>query len=226
MTTIVKRSKEKRGKGRRLMAAPVEIFCCYAREDQLLLRQLKTHLMSLQWQGLITLWADTDINAGWEWEKEIEKHLNTAQLILLLISPDFMASEYCYSKEMKRAVERHERGEARVIPVILRPVTWQEAPFGKLQALPTDAKPVKSWLDPDAAFLDVAEGIREAVKELGRPSPSLPTEPVESPQPEPAPIALNQVTQMASTVNTSSSQMFITVGFFANVLLQIIALII
>lgn len=150
------------------MAAPVEIFCCYAREDQLFLQQLKTHLMPLQWQRLITLWADTDINAGWEWEKEIEKHLETAHMILLLISPDFMASEYCYSKEMKRAVERHERGEARVIPVILRPCLWQQAPFGKLQALPRDTMPVTSvkWHNLDDAFFNVAEGIHKAVEEL------------------------------------------------------------
>ncbi len=98
----------------------VEVFCCYARKDQSLLLELKTHLTPLQREGLITLWADIDINAGMEWEKEIQRHLNTAQIILLLISPDFIASEYCYSVEMQRAVERHECGEARVIPIILQ----------------------------------------------------------------------------------------------------------
>ncbi len=150
------------------MAFPLEIFCCYARKDQQLLNDLKAHLIPLQRQGLIALWADTDINAGSEWEKEIEKHLNTAQIILLLVSPDFMASEYCYSNEMKRSVERHERGEASVIPVILRPVFWQEAPFGKLQALPTNAKPVidPSWHSPDEAFFDVAQGIHKVIQEI------------------------------------------------------------
>jgi len=80
----------------------IEVFCCYAREDQPLLLDLKTHLMPLQREGLITLWADIDINAGEEWEKEIHRHLNTAQIILLLISSDFLASEYCYSIEMQR----------------------------------------------------------------------------------------------------------------------------
>ncbi len=134
------------------MASPVEIFCCYARKDQPLLNELKAHLMPLQRQWLITLWADTDIGAGAEWEKEIEKHLDTAQIILLLISPAFMNSDYCYSKEMQRAIDRHERGEARVIPVVLRSVLWQEEPLNKLQL--------------DEAFLDVVKGIQKAVKEL------------------------------------------------------------
>src|SRR6266700_717280 len=98
----------------------VEILCCYARKDQLLLNNLKSHLMPLQRQGRITLWADTDIDAGMEWENEIDKHLDTAQIILLLVSPDFIASEYWYGKEMKRAMARYEAGEAQVVPVILR----------------------------------------------------------------------------------------------------------
>lgn len=147
---------------------PIEIFCCYARKDQQLLQQLKSHLMPLQREGLITIWADTDIDAGSEWKEEISKHLNTAQIILLLVSPDFMDSDYCYSIEMKRAMERHESKDACVIPIILRPVYWQKAPFGRLQALPTDGKPIKSssWGDSDEAFFNVTEGIREVVDKL------------------------------------------------------------
>lgn len=143
----------------------VKIFFCYAREDEPLLNKLKHHLEALRRQGLIDVWYDRNINAGTEWAKEIDKHINTAQVILLLVSQYFMASDYCYSVEMKRAMERHERGEASVIPIILRPVYFQGAPFGKLQVLPTDAKPVisKSWLNQDVAFFNVAEGIRKAV---------------------------------------------------------------
>src|SRR5437899_11887808 len=101
---------------------PVKIFCCYAHEDEALLIQLKAHLRPLQRQGLIDIWYDRDISAGTEWEREISEQLNTAQIILLLVSPDFMDSDYCYSKEMQKAMERHSRGEARVIPVLLRPV--------------------------------------------------------------------------------------------------------
>jgi hypothetical protein len=124
------------------MFMPVEIFCCYARKDKPLLSELRTHLMPLQRQGYIVLWADTDIDAGTEWEEEIDKHLNTAQIILLLVSSDFIASDYCYGKEMTRAMERHKAGEAQVVPIILRPVLWKHAPFGILQALPTDAQPI------------------------------------------------------------------------------------
>src|SRR6266516_6703694 len=144
----------------------VKIFCCYAHEDEALLKKLKTQLRPLQRQGLIDVWYDRDISAGTKWEEAIKEQLNMSQIILLLISPDFMDSDYCYSVEMKQALERHERGEARVIPVILRHVYWQGAPFSTLQALPTDAKPVKSWSDVDEAFLKVVEGISEIVGRL------------------------------------------------------------
>lgn len=144
----------------------IEVFCCYAHEDALHLDNLKNHLTLLRRQGLITIWSDTDISPGSNWEQEIEKHLNTANIILLLVSSDFMASEYCYSKEMFRSIERHDRGEAIVIPIILRPVYWQGAPFAKLQALPTGAKPIISsiWHNLDEAFVDVVNGISAAIK--------------------------------------------------------------
>jgi TIR domain len=100
----------------------VSIFFCYAHEDEALLNKLKTHLFPLQRAGLVDVWYDRDISAGTEWEREISQHLDAAQIILLLVSPDFMYSEYCYGVEMKRALERHQRGETRVIPIIVRPV--------------------------------------------------------------------------------------------------------
>lgn len=141
----------------------VKIVICYAREDEALLKKLKAHLKPLQRQGLIEVWHDRDISAGTPWEQEIAKQLNNAQIILLLISPDFMDSDYCYGIEMQEAMKRHELGEARVIPVILRPVYWDGAPFGKLQALPSDAAPVISsfWHNWDEAFFDVTKGIHE-----------------------------------------------------------------
>ena len=144
----------------------MEIFFAYAREDETLRDELEKHLSILERQGVITSWHDRKIGAGKEWEGEIDTHLKTARVILLLVSSDFMDSDYCWDVEVKRAMERHEAGEARVIPVILRPVDWKGAPFGKLQALPTDAKPVTTWTNQDQAFLDVARGIRTAVMEL------------------------------------------------------------
>src|SRR5260370_1200091 len=146
----------------------VKIFYCYAHEDKKLRAELENHLGILKQQKLITGWSDRNINAGSEWEKEVDSNLNAANIILLLISTDFVNSEYCYSVEMKRALERHENGTAKVIPIILRHVDYEGALFSHLQALPTDAVPVtdRKWRKHDEAFLDVAKGIRKEVKEL------------------------------------------------------------
>ena len=166
---------------------PVKIFCCYAHEDEPLLKKLKTHLFPLQRAGLVDVWYDRDISAGTDWEQEIKERLNTAHIILLLVSPDFMASDYCYGIEMQRAIERHEQGEAHVIPIILRPVYWQGV-LGKLQALPTDAIPVMSsgWHYQDEAFFNVTEGIHKvAVKVMSSLTLSSQTLPIEPLKPEP-----------------------------------------
>lgn len=115
---------------------------------------------------MIAEWHDRKIGAGKDWEQEINTNLDAADIILLLVSAEFMASEYCWGKEVKRAMERHEANQACVIPVILRPVDWQDAPFAKLQAFPTNAKPVTEWENQDAAFVSVVKGIREAVDRL------------------------------------------------------------
>ncbi len=150
----------------------LDIFYSYAHEDERLRKALDKQLTLLKRDGLINEWHDHKITGGKEWENEILTHLNSAQIILLLISPDFIASDYCYSIEMQRAMERHERGEARVIPVILRPSDWKSAIFGKLKALPADGKAITRWQDRDEAFLNVAKGIRRAVKELTTPTTS------------------------------------------------------
>jgi hypothetical protein len=144
---------------------PVKIFFCYAHEDEPLLEKLKTHLKPLHRRGLIDVWYDRDIGAGAEWEREISRHLEEAEILLLLVSPDFIASDYCYGIEMKRAIQRHERGEVSVIPIILRPVDLHEVPFMKLQALPSGRKPVTSWSNIDEAYLDIISGIRKRVEE-------------------------------------------------------------
>src|SRR5579871_1216010 len=147
-------------KGNSGQTVPMELFYSYSHKDEELRETLETHLSPLKRQGVIAGWHDRRISAGTEWADQIDEHLNSAQIILLLISADFLASDYCYDKEMTRAMERHEAGAARVIPIILRPCDWHGAPFGKLQALPKDAKPITDWSNRDAAFLDVAQGIR------------------------------------------------------------------
>jgi TIR domain/Kelch motif len=141
----------------------VEIFCCYAREDQPLLIELKKHLRLWEHQGLIAIWTDTDITAGTNWQKEIRSHLNSAHIILLLVSPDFLASDYCSSTEMAHAIERYQSGKVEVIPIILRHCAWEDAPFSEIQVLPTNAEPVigPKWHNPDEAFTDIAKGIRQ-----------------------------------------------------------------
>ena len=143
----------------------IEVFISYSHKDELLKDELEKHLSILKRQKLILTWFDRKIGAGEEWMGQIDEHLDSSQIILLLISADFLASDYCYDIEMTHAMERHESGEARVIPIILRPVDWKDAPFGKLQALPTNAEPVvsKKWGSTDEAFVDITKGLRDAI---------------------------------------------------------------
>jgi TIR domain len=155
----------------------IEIFFSYARKDELLRDELAKHLKPLQQEGIITAWHDREIPPGTEWQNEIDRHLESAQIILLLISADFLASDYCYSFELKRALERHESNEACVIPVILRSCDWQNTGFGKLQVLPTDGKAIKGWSDIDEAFTDVVKGLRRSISQLTHISTETPASP-------------------------------------------------
>lgn len=147
---------------------PVKLFYSYSHKDEDLREELVKHLTILKRQGVLEPWQDRDIEAGAEWNQEIERHLNESQIILLLISSDFIASEFCWDNEMERAMKRHDAGEAVVIPIILRSCDWKGAPFGKLQGLPKDMKPVKDWPDRDQAFTNVAQGIRKVAERLAK----------------------------------------------------------
>jgi HEAT repeat protein len=167
----------------------MKLFFSYAHKDELLRDELDNHLSFLKNEDIITTWHDRDITAGTEWEAEIAQQLNTADIILLLISSDFAASRYCYKIELAQALERHNQGTAKVIPIILRSCDWTSAPFGKLQALPiahgSGAKPVTQWADQDEAFTHIAQGIRKAVAELQqrKSSPATPQPKAASSQP-------------------------------------------
>lgn len=132
------------------------VFLSYSHQDEALRNKLETHLTVLKRQSVINVWHDRRIGAGKEVHREISEQLDKADIILLLVSANFLASDYCYEVEMKRALERHERGEVRVIPVILRPCEWHEAQFGHLLAIPPDGKPISKFADQDDAFLEVA----------------------------------------------------------------------
>ena len=164
---------------------PIRLFYSYSHKDEKLREKLEEHLSLLQRQGVIAGWHDRKIGAGEDWKGAIDNHLEEAQILLLLISSSFLASNYCYDVEMIRAIERHDAGTARVIPIIVRPCDWQSGPFGKLMALPKDGKAITDWRQQDKAFLDIAKGIRRVVAELNtgptpRPSNNAGTTPPEA----------------------------------------------
>ena len=144
----------------------IRIFYCYAHRDDSLRDALEKHLAPLKHLGLITTSCDREVQPGVEWQHEIDRHLSTADIILLLVSPNFIGSQYCYHVEMPRVLERHRAGSAHVIPIILRPVVWQVTPMGKLRALPTNGKPIVKWRHRDDAFCDVVQGVYTVVKVL------------------------------------------------------------
>ena len=146
----------------------LSVFISYSHEDETLRNQLEQQLSILKRQQIIDIWHDRRITAGAEIDHAISENLESAEIILLLVSPAFIASNYCYDREMQRAMERHEAREAVVIPVILRACDWHGAPFGKLLATPTDGKPVTQWPDRDTALLEVTKAIRAAAEKLQR----------------------------------------------------------
>jgi Deoxyribonuclease II/TIR domain/zinc-ribbon domain len=139
---------------------PITVFYSYSHKDEDLRNELEAHLAPLRRSGLIREWHDRKITAGQDWDKEISKYLESAELILFLISADFLNSSYIFDVEVKRALERQSTGQAAVVPVILRPVVWRIVPeLGRLQALPEGARPVTEWPSADLAFVSVCEGI-------------------------------------------------------------------
>lgn len=143
-----------------------KIFFSYSHKDEALRDQLETHLALLQRQGLIEAWHDRRIVAGSNLDDSVSEQLETADVILILVSANFIASDYCYSREMMRALERHDEGTAVVIPVILKACDWHSAPFGKLLAAPRDGKPVDMWANLDEGLTDVAKQVRKVVEKL------------------------------------------------------------
>ncbi|WP_305825723.1 toll/interleukin-1 receptor domain-containing protein [Massilia brevitalea] len=152
-----------------------KLFFSYCHADEALRDRLEVHLSMMKHQGLIETWHDRGITAGSDLDSSIKENLETADVILLLVSADFIASWYCFSVEMNRALERHAEGSARVIPVILEPCDWHPAPFGKLLAVPKDGKAVTTWPNQAEAWTDVARQIRTAIEDMARATPTATT---------------------------------------------------
>ena len=143
------------------------IFFSYSHKDEELRNELEVHLSMLKRQGLISAWHDRRIGAGKDIHSNISSELEGADIILLLVSANFLASDYCYDKELSRALEKERDGTARVIPVILRPCDWHSAPFGNLRATPLNGKAVSMFPNQDEALTQIAKDIRAAVEGLG-----------------------------------------------------------
>lgn len=144
----------------------ISAFISYSHADQQLKDQLIKHLVPLRRLGLINSWHDGEIKPGDAWDREIARNLDKARIIILLISIDFINSEYCYDKELTRAMDRHSKEKAVVVPVIARDCLWKALPFGQLQALPKAGKAIATWDDRDAALADVAEGVRQVASAI------------------------------------------------------------
>ena len=144
----------------------LKVFISYSHEDEDMKNQMDKHLIMLKRSDKIDVWQDRQLIAGQEWDDSIKSELDAADVILLLISVDFNNSKYIWEKELATAMQRHAAGTAVVIPVILRKCEWNEMPYAKLQALPTNAQPVSSFSDKDAAYTDIAVGIRKAVDNM------------------------------------------------------------
>lgn len=172
-----------------MSSQPLNLFISYSHKDEDLKEELEIHLATLKRQGQINPWQDRAIEAGTAWDPQIKAQLEAAAIILLLITPRFMASDYIHDVELKRALERHQAGTARVIPIILKPTDLKDTPIAALQALPKDAKPVTTWTNQDEAFLNVVQGLRRVLTGLIQtatpPTPPDPARPEDIPSPPP-----------------------------------------
>jgi hypothetical protein len=147
-------------------AEALNVFISYSHADEQAKDDLLKHLEPLRRLEIIKAWHDRMLKPGEDWGKKISDSLEKADIVLLLVSIDFINSPYCYDIELDRAIERHTTGECVVIPVILRSCMWKSTPFGTIQAVPKDGRPVSLWPDRDDAFVNVAEGIKQTAEEL------------------------------------------------------------
>lgn len=150
------------------MEKGVQIFLSYTHRDRPLEQELLKHLTLLQRQGQVTIWSTDDIIAGQNYTQTISDRLNSSQIILFLVSSDFLFSKE-FEYVVPKAIEKQQAGEAQVIPIILRPVDWKETPFSQLQVLPRNGRALTQWTSRDLAYLDIIEGIREAIENFTSP---------------------------------------------------------
>jgi hypothetical protein len=141
-------------------------FISYSHQDERALLRLHKHMSMLTRTGELTTWYDRKITPGNDLDKKIRANLDDSDLFLALVSADFLASDYCYNEELQEALRRHEEGSIQVIPIIVEPCDWQKSPLGKLLALPTDGKAISLWTNENVAYLDIINGLRQALASL------------------------------------------------------------
>jgi len=142
----------------------MKTFISYSHRDESALERLHTHLAMLRREKKIDEWYDREILAGSDINEDITAQLETCNIFLALLSPDFLHSDYCYEREMQRAIERHEAGELRIIPIIIEPCDWKASPLQRFKALPKDGKPISEWTNENAAYLDIVAELRRIIQ--------------------------------------------------------------
>ena len=142
----------------------MKAFISYSHKDDVALERLHTHMAVLRREGQLDAWFDREILAGGDLDAEIVEQLESCGLFLLLVSPDFLASDYCVDREMERALERHHAGEAQVVPIIVEPCDWKSTPLRRLKALPRDGKPISEWMNDNNAYIDVVKELRRVLE--------------------------------------------------------------
>jgi hypothetical protein len=157
-----------------------QAFISYSHRDEKSLDRLHTHLALLRREKLIATWYDRNILAGSNFDRDIATRLKDSDLFLALLSPDFLASDYCYEKEMDVALKRHEEGSLRVVPIVLEPCDWKSSPLGRLKALPKDGKPISLWTNENVAYLDVTTELRRLLDEPAKKGRERPTREAEA----------------------------------------------
>ena len=148
------------------MSEAVKVFFCYSRKDEEIREEIDSCLSLLRRQGFIETWHDRKISAGREWENAIHEELISSQVILLLVSLNFLASDYCYDTELEKAMELHKRGDAIVVPIIIKPCDWKYAPFSSFQCIPKDGKPLTTWNNRDEGLLSITTELRKSIVEF------------------------------------------------------------
>jgi hypothetical protein len=135
-------------------------FISYSHVDADALERLHKHLAMLRRESVIIAWTDHQILPGDRLDDAIMSNLEGSNLFLALVSPDYLASNYCYEREFQNALGLAKAGRLRIVPIIVEPCEWQRSPFGELMALPKDGKPISEWTNPNNALLDVVAGLR------------------------------------------------------------------